>query len=222
MPILGTNYHRYQRYFTNINFLYRKKKVRVYTGVILSLLTIAFFAFFAIRPTLITIASLVREIKDKQIITQKLQEKINALAQAQEEQTAVSSELPLIEEALPQQPNLSFFIRQLETLSVQSGVSLRTIQFNRVNLKRRAASKSEPNSPETKKEAGVERPQITFTLSASGDYQNLKSFLQNLENLRRLIVVSSFSFKYGGDEEEQVLILDVTGQTYYLRQNERQ
>lgn len=209
-------YHRYQRYFTNIGALYQKKQARVYTGLILSLLTVAFFSFFAIRPTLVTIASLVKEIEDKRMIAQKLEEKINALALAQKEYAALSSELSLVEEALPQEPDLSFFIRQLETLAVQSGATLRTIQFSQVNLRKKLASK--PDSVKTKQKE--EASEVTFSLSTFGNYQNLKSFLQSLENLRRFVVVSSFAFKAGEKEETQLLILNVTGKTYYLNQNE--
>lgn len=211
-----TEYHRYRRYFTDVSALYQKKQVRIYTGIVLSLLVIAFFAFFAIRPTLVTITSLIKEIKDNQMVAQKLQEKINALTLAQAEYAAVSSELPLLEEALPQEPNFPLFIRQLETLAFQNGVALRTAQFSQVNLRGEPASN--PNSVKTKQEK--ELPEVTFTLFASGSYQNLKGFLQSLEDLRRLVVISSFTFKTGEREEEQLLILAVTGETYHLGQNE--
>lgn len=208
-----TGHHRYRRYFTNVTALYQKKQARAYTGLILSFLTIAFFAFFAIRPTLVTIASLVKEIEDKQMINQKLQEKINALTLAQAEHATATSELPLVEEALPQEPNIPLFIRQLETLAVQNGVSLRTIQFGQVNL--RGKLLSEPNS--VKKEGASNVP---FNLSVSGRYQSLKSFLQSLESLRRFVVISSFAFKSGEGEERELLILNVTGDAYYLKPNE--
>ena len=43
-----TEYHRYQRYFTNISRLYQKQDVKVYTGLILTFSTIVFFALFAL------------------------------------------------------------------------------------------------------------------------------------------------------------------------------
>lgn len=207
-----SDYHHYRRYFTSISALYQKKEVRVYTELILSLLTVAFFSFFAIRPTLVTITSLVKEIGDRRMIVQKLQEKINALTLAQNEYTAVYSELPLVEEALPQKPDLSLFVRQLETVTVQNGVTLRTIQFGQVNLR------GSPTEAKPVEKEGVS--EVPFSLSVSGNYQNLKSFLQSLEDLRRLVVVSSFAFKPGEKEEESLLILSVTGETYYLSQNE--
>lgn len=208
-----TGRHRYQRYFTNVTALYEKKQVRTYTGVILSLLTVAFFSFFAIRPTLITIASLVKEIENKRMIAQKLQEKIDAITIAQAEYAAVSSEFPLVEEALPQEPNLPLFIRQLETLTVQNRVTLRTIQFSQVNLRGKLVAE-----PDLVKKGEVSK--VTFSLSASGSYQNLKTFLQSLEDLRRFVVISSFGFKTGEKEEGQPLILSVTGDASYLSQNE--
>jgi Tfp pilus assembly protein PilO len=214
---LGKEHSHYRHYLVNLGTLYQKKQVRTYTGFILSLLAIAFFSFFAIRPTLITIASLIKEIDSKQMIAEKLEEKINALSHARSEYIDLSSSLPLIEEALPQEPNLSLFIRQLETLAVQNGVILRSIQFGEISLRGEKISKS---LPATTKE--IESPQIPFNLSVSGSYKNLKNFLQSLEELRRLTVVSSFIFKMEKEKEGQFLVLSVTGETFYLNQNKSQ
>ena len=43
-----TEYHRYQHYFVDIRRLYQKREVVVYTGLTLTLLTIAFFGVFAL------------------------------------------------------------------------------------------------------------------------------------------------------------------------------
>ncbi len=214
---LGKGYSRHRHYLVNLGTLYKKKQVRTYTGLILSLLSIAFFALFAIRPTLITIASLIKEIDNKQMIAEKLEEKINALSRARSEYIDLSSSLPLIEEALPQEANLSLFIRQLETLAVQNGVILRSIQFGEISLRGEKVSKS---LPVTTKE--IESLQVPFNLSVSGSYKNLKNFLQSLEELRRLTVVSSFVFKMEKEKEGRFLVLSITGGTFYLNQNKTQ
>ena len=101
-----TEYHRYHRYFLSTRALYKKRAVVVYTGIILTLATITFFALFAIKPTVTTIASLVKEINSKKVVDQKLQTKINSLRQAQTNYSLISDKLVLIDQVLPQEPNL--------------------------------------------------------------------------------------------------------------------
>jgi type IV pilus assembly protein PilO len=196
--------HQYRRYFTDITALYQKKKYRTYAGLILTLFTIAFFAFFAIRPTLVTIASLMKEIEDKGMIAQKLEEKIDALSQARSQYSALSDELPLIEEALPQKSKPSLFVRQIETLTSQNGLFLQSIQISQVPL---LGKEETSKTPETKiKEKGLSS--LKFSFSVSGNYQNLKSFLKDLEDLRRIVTLSSFSFNL--EQKGESLVLTVS------------
>lgn len=213
---LGSSHHQYQRYFTSITALYQKKQYRVYASLILSLFAIAFFAFFAIRPTVVTIASLVKEIEDKEIVAQKLEEKINALSKARSEYANISADLPLIEDALPQKTKPSLFVRQVETLASQNGVALQSIQIGQAPLLGEK-EKTSPGSEVKIKEPGLSP--IKFNFSVSGGYQSLKSFLKDLEALRRLVTFSSFVFKV--EQKGTSLTLSVSGEIYYLVQTKK-
>lgn len=207
-------YRRYRRYFVDIRHLYQKKKVRIYTGVVLSILTTTFFLFFAIRPTVTTIASLIKEIKDKKEIAAKLQDKINALNSAQTEYQQVEKDLFLIDEALPQNANLSLFIRQLEALASKNNVAIQSIQFEETILK----GKEAPTKPTKAKEKVEKRevlPGMNFSLAVAGDYYNLKLLLGSLSNLRRLVLIDGFSFQPVSKEEKN-LILTLNARAYYL------
>src|SRR3990167_7353762 len=92
---------RYNRYYTWIGPLLKKPQTRAYTFLILSIFTVAFFVFFAIRPTINTIIGLRKQIEDDQIVDTKLQDKINALSQIQAELDVLQPDLPLIDTALP-------------------------------------------------------------------------------------------------------------------------
>ena len=87
-----TEYHRYRRYFTDLGRFHQTKKTRVYTGIILSLLTVTFFIIFAIKPTLTTITQLVKQTKDQKLVVGELEKKIASLSQAQNEYLAVESD----------------------------------------------------------------------------------------------------------------------------------
>lgn len=202
-----TEYHRYRRYFFNIGRFYQKKKVRVYTEIVLSLFTITFFIVFAIRPTLVTIAGLVKTIKDQRLVNQKLEEKVQILGPAQQKYLLIEPELKFVDQALPKTPQLSLLVKQLEALSQASNVNLKTVQFKQVVLKNQNTS--------SKHEA------IGFSLMAQGNYQDLKKFLEKLYLLRRIVALKGFSFKKPEAKQEQNinpewLTLSVEAQAYSL------
>lgn len=189
----------------DIGRLYKIKKVRVYTEIVFSLLAVSFFLFFAIKPTLLTITELIKTIQDQEVVVNQLQNKINALGAAQSEYNLISNDLYLVDEALPKNSQVSTLVKQIEVLALQSGVFLGSMKFDPVALK----------------EAGAGLKEVNFSLAATGDYQNLKSFLHLVNSLRRVINIETFSFKIKG-AESQVLTLSIGGKAYYLSANEKQ
>lgn len=206
-----TEYRQYRRYFVNVKALYKKKEVIVYTGLTLTLLAIAFFGVFALKPTLTTIAALFKEIENQKIINQKLQTKINALSQAQVNYSLATTNLKLVDEALPKDPDLSQIIYQIEVLAQKEGVTIRSLSFEPVPLLGELPLKT------VGKEKTFGPQEIGVSLGLSGNYENLKSFLSSLENLRRLASIESFTFAGRKTEEgETSLSLNLTGTIYYL------
>jgi len=205
MPVslgLSNRYHRYRHYAFDIGSLYKKKKVKVYTGIILSLFAVAFFGFFAIRPTLVTISGLLKEIKDKKEVVAKMDQKIDNLNGAQTNYTRIKDQLSLVEESLPLDPNLPLLIKQLESLARLSSVTLESVRFEKTNLQ---------GEKETKQDQAV-----GFNLALVGNYENLKNFLSSLDTLRRTVSVESFGFTSRKEKESQQLILTVKANAYYL------
>ena len=223
-----TQYRRYQRYFVNLGQFYHQKKARVYTGIVASILAAAFFLFFAIKPTLVTISGLIKEIQDKKMVAEKLESKIRALGPAQKQYTLIKADLYLVDQALPFHPQVSLLVKQLEALGRQTGVILETIQFSQVTLKGSTPSKSKttptPEKPSAKTASSEEKSGVVFDLVASGNYQNLKSFLYSLSSLRRVILIEAFAFKADSENKEatnEVLNLTVKAGAYFLRNDEK-
>lgn len=195
-------YHRYRRYVSGVGVLYKKKKARVYTGIILSIFTIAFFGFFAIRPTLVTIGGLLKEIKDKREVVAQMDQKINNLNKAQTNYTRIEKDLDLVNESLPLDPDLPILIKQLESLARLSSVAIESVRFEKTNLQG---------------EIETEEGQASgFSVTLVGDYKNLKDFLSSLDTLRRIISVKSFGFTSKTEEEIQLLILSISAEARYL------
>lgn len=195
-------YHRYRRYVSGVGVLYKKKKARVYTGIILSIFTIAFFGFFAIKPTLVTIGGLLKEIKDKREVVVQMDQKINNLNRAQTNYARIEKDLDLVNESLPLDPDLPILIKQLESLARLSSVAIESVRFEKTNLQG---------------EIETEESQASgFSVTLVGDYKNLKDFLSSLDTLRRIISVKSFGFTSKTEEEIQLLILSISAEAHYL------
>lgn len=196
---------RYHRYFTDLSRFYQKKQVRVYTEIVLTLLTIIFFLVFAIRPTLITVAGLIKEIKEKRVIAEKLDQKINDLSLAQKEYQRIQKDLYLLDEALPLDSRLTVLVRQLEALARKDGAEILSLQFEKTKLKSENAVK-----PAQADEAYA----INFSIGVTGDYFQLKSFLYSLAQLRRITLTDSFLLQAKGKDEK--LFLTLNGKASYL------
>ena len=197
-------YHRYRRYVSGVGALYKKKKARVYTSIILSIFTVAFFGFFAIRPTLVTIGGLLKEIKDKKEVVAQMDQKIDNLNKAQTNYTRIRDDLDLVEESLPLDPDLPILIKQLESLARLSSVTIESVKFEKTNLQGEI-------------EIEIEEGQTTgFSVAFLGSYENLKEFLNSLDTLRRIILVESFAFSSKTEDEIQMLRLTINADAHYL------
>jgi len=199
------NYASYRHYFVdNLARFYKKKRNRVYGEAILTLVTISFFALFALKPTANTIAGLLKKIDDQKQVTKALEVKINALAQAQEQYSTVSNKIYLLDQALPQESRLNLLAQQLEFLARQAQVEIVDLRFNKVDLWGQESSQMQ---------------EVKFTFVARGEYSHLKELLKLLPELRRIIETEKLAFqKSQGKEKEATLSLSIQGKAFYLKE----
>ncbi|MEJ2441504.1 MAG: hypothetical protein P8Y06_01110, partial [Patescibacteria group bacterium] len=74
------DYLRYRSYFLNIVGVYKQRKdLRMFLELLLTLVTVSFFAAFALRPTLLTIIELLKEIDTKEETLTKMSTKIQEI-----------------------------------------------------------------------------------------------------------------------------------------------
>ena len=216
MPIdWRSGYYRYHRYFLGARNIYQKKEVVVYTGLALTFFTISFFALFAIKPTVTTIASLIKEIQSKKEIDKKLQVKINALREAQTNYSLVKDKLVLVDQALPQESELISLLYQIEILTQKNNTTIESLNFESSYL---LGEKTE----ETK---NTQSPATNFSLTLSGDFESLNNFLASFENLRRVIGLESFGVNTVSEKEPDELSrlnLNLQLKAHYLSQGGKQ
>lgn len=209
MAAVGINYReqyaRYRRYFRRIIQVYEQRpEVKTSIELLLTLAAISFFAIFAIRPTLNTIAELLATTRAQEEAQEKLQEKIRALGIAQTNWIEEQERIVLLNQALPDNSNPEGYLQQIEGLTAKHGLQLITFNVDRVVLF-------------GKEEANTESMDIS--LSVSGQYEPLISFLADLGSLRRPVLVESLSFGASRGNAPGPLTLTVRGKVPYYNEN---
>lgn len=220
--------YRFSRYYKRLDPLIKNRRNQAYTLVVLSLLTISFFGFFAVRPTLKTIASLRKQIEDRTLLNTQLEEKINALINAQENYQQIEARLPLVYSLLPHKAEFPRLLRHLELLADSNNATISSIQFEPVVVYAKdgvivdATDSSELEQKDESTAIADPATPIPFTLSVKGTYEELMSFLRQLTQLERIITLEAMdlTLENTGAAAENMLTLSIKAKAYYLPQKE--
>lgn len=208
-------YLRYKRFFLDIATIYdQRQDVKAFLELFLSLGAISVFGLFALRPTLLTIAKLYREIQAKEEMVVQLNQKAQNLVQAQTIYNQQRERIGLLDFSIPDKPAPELFVRQIEGLVGKHNVEILGLSIGKATLL--------GTSTEEDGKAGSELPEkvggISFSLSAKGNYSSIFSFLSDFESLRRPVKVETFTINASETEGDDVLILVLTGQVPYFKQ----
>lgn len=181
-----------------LNQFYEKPIARVSFELLVSVAVILFFAIFAIRPTLLTMSDLIKEIEDKRELDQALNQKIAALSTAQAEYLQLESRLTVLDESLPSNPDLIDILKILEKIASDRGLVISALSVSSI-----------PAEPEEGTSfADLERQDLLISLTITGDYPTIREFVEDLRLSRRSFVVDSVTFNTG--EEQGITVLRAT------------
>ncbi len=190
----------------NLQQFYEKPVTRVSLELFLSLTTVIFFALFALRPTLNTMSSLVREIEEKRVVDQELSKKIAALSTAQSDYYTYKSRFPVLATAVHQQLSLENALFYLEYLAAAADASLVGLQIK--NFPVDLSTGQTPAAASdlallNKSEIGIYSIQITF----EGDLGSIQRFFRTIESVRPLLAVNGFSVTVREERNKEPVIL---------------
>lgn len=175
--IQGQNY---QRYLYNIVALYKQRQdLKAYLEILLSIAAVGVFVIFAIKPTFITIADLIVKIDNQQKTSDALDLKIKNLGIAQTTLNQQQNNIKLLDDAIPSGPSYPAYIRQVEGAIQKEGVTEDNLTSKNIDLLGTSASGS---------------ASFTLTTNVSGNYQNILSFIKDIENLRRPSILDKITF----------------------------
>lgn len=148
--------------------------------LILSLILLIVMLLLALRPTLITISTLLGQINSQQDIEQKLDAKITALQQAQTLLSSIQSKLSYLDNGLPTAANLGIWAETIKTIASGSGVAITSFSLEDIPLSKMSTASAQLSN----------LTKVNFKISIGGDYPQLVNFIDTLEKLPRLAVLT--------------------------------
>lgn len=202
------SYARYREFFLNIAALYKKRAdVRAFLEIILSLGTVIIFLVFALRPTAITIISLLQQINDKKQVLSALTQKVSNLQTAGNLLTQNQNALPDINIAVPSQPNPDTLAQQVEGLAIKNGAEILGITINNVIITGTTTTKSASNL----KALPGGAKEMAFSVSVRGNYSSLASFVSDFQNLRIVSNIDSLAISSSVTDKGLVIVAVLSG-----------
>ncbi len=207
---------QYSLYFRKVGLLYKRPEIRASLEVILSVFTVAFLIFVAIRPTLANVVSLQKKITDQEVVNKKADNKIAQLFNAQTQLTNFQNDLGLFDSAVPDNFSYTDDAKRLEFVAKTNNLSIDSLNFSGTTLLKggTAATAWMAKIPVPSADNILLDP-ITF--SVSGKPQDVITFLSAVENMDRLAGINSVSLlkQIGIDKASDVL--KASGQvTFYF------
>jgi Tfp pilus assembly protein PilO len=197
LQIKGIKKEQYAKYLELIPDI-KRKKTQKYITIVLTLVTSIILGLFAINPTFSTIANLQKQINDNNFVDQKLQQKLNNLSILQQKYSAIQSDLPIISNAVPTTTQIPLFTAEIQSIAKDSSITLTGFQTAEVDLAKATAGKYSS---------------FDFTVSASGNYQNMQNFLSKLINFQRIIALKEVNLS----TDNSVLKLSVMGTVFFMK-----
>lgn len=192
------------RYFTYIAPIIRTPIVHSYGPYIFSLLTMAIFLIFAIRPTIATITVLDQNIANQTRVLNGLNSKSQALRQAQVNLDGLDqATLTKISSLLPPQANISSLINSLKS-SLDPTASISALQIQPVTVIDN--TEDQKILPELK--------EADFSFVISGSYQSLITSLDKITKADRLINITEINMSR---QNQAPMTMSITGKAYFIK-----
>ncbi|MCA9370056.1 MAG: type 4a pilus biogenesis protein PilO [Pseudomonadales bacterium] len=163
---------------------YQKPMATVSIELILTICFVLGLSVFAIQPTLTTMSELAEEIEQKKELDEDLSNKLNALTSVQETYKQVEPSLYLLEQAIPTKPNTVQDVKVIEKLASNHNLIITSLAVPEIPV----VADSTLSVLQLSKQA------TPFSLTVRGEYSSIRSFIEELQNYRRVFTVESVSF----------------------------
>ena len=185
---------------TALNQFYANPVARTSTELFLTIGLVLFLAVFAIKPTITTMSELIREIETKTKLEGDLTKKIAALQTAQTQYLNTLDQFPLLEEAIPAQPEIIMTAKIIEKIAAETQIVIQNLNFSSVP----------ENTTKDVLFSQKSRQLLKISLSVTGDYNSIRGFVESLRNSRKSFIVESIVFSLQEDRGGKKLSANLT------------
>lgn len=208
------SYYRYRQLFLNISALYKQKAdLRAFLEIVLSITTVIIFMLFALKPTALTIISLMQQIKEEKQTLAVLTQKVNDLQKAQTLLNQNQSYIGNIEIAVSSIPNPDMLSKQIQGIAFKNSVEVLGIAVDQVALVGVPRSNKKVAGIKPMPEGAFEMP---FSISLKGNYSNLVNFIKDFENLRLAVKIDDLGITSSSTDKGRVIVAVISGRVPYL------
>lgn len=193
------------RFYTYIKPIVKNEKVRNYTYLAFSIISIIILSYFAIRPTIATIISLRRSLTDQTQILEQLESKSNNLSIAKSNYINIPDQTKeKLDALLPQKTDVTTLAKELNNLAVLSEASISGLQIQPVEIINLTTPLGETYTAQ----------EVNFTFNVSGNYPKFINILENSLASTRLISIASVSINRS---EEGISIMSLNAKSFFLK-----
>lgn len=211
-------------YYTYIEPVITDPLIRGYFSLAASFFLISILLVFALSPTINTIVRLRKTMAEYREVLGALEQKIAALVAAREKYQKFKAEIPVLLSALPDTVSAETVIGEVVDTATASGVAITGLSFGNFPLSMELAATAAPperfgagGKKDTRDVFSLGMPTIGFNLTVSGQGQAIHNYLARLENLPRIIRITSLTMgKTDGGEEAA----NIDGMAYFKKDSD--
>lgn len=170
---------------------YQKPIAKVSAELFATIIGVTILAAFAIRPTLLTMSQLIKDIEDRRTTSDTLTKKIASLSTLSTEYPILKNDILLLHTAIPNNPDFDGFMRRLEKIASNRGLVISSLQATQ--LPKENPTGNQPS----------EITQYTVNVNFKGDYQKVRAVLGDLLTMDRYVTIENAILNAKRDELEK-------------------
>lgn len=209
------SYLRYKEFFLNISSLYKKRNdLRAFLEIILSISTVVIFIVFALKPTILTVLGLTKEIQEKRATVAALSQKVTNLQSANKLFGQNQNSISVVDSAISSIPNPDVFSKQVAGLASKNSVSVLGLSIGEVMF---VGTQTPKKATQDFRELPAGANEMSFSISVRGNYANLLSFIKDFENLRLISQMDTLGVSSSKTDAGQIVVAIISGKVPFIK-----
>ena len=190
------------KYFPKLPYLSQERSQKFF-AIVLTLLALSFFGFFAINPTVSTIVKLRKEVSDSEFVYKELETKIKNLSILRKQYSSMQTDLPVVTDGITTQPDVHLLFAQVQGAAQKSNIKLSKLQNFEIEILK------------NNKTLGKKYYSYSFAIAGSGPFENISDFVSTITNMQRIIDIDIFSISSAAEQSNQPLEFNIQGTAFF-------